>query len=490
MTGPPAEVGKAGTARGWKGAIPWLLLALAGGLRLFDLEARPLHHDEGSNAIFLLRLLRQGTFEYDPANFHGPLPFYLSALALWLGGTTTVMLRLAPAIAGTLIVPLALGLRREIGLAGATAAGLLLAVSPSMVYYSRDNIHEIVLAALTLLLAVAATRGAASRGRAWWLAAGAAAGGILATKETAPLVFGSLLAGAGAAWALGARPAARPRGGAVLLAAALVALPLYSHFFADPAGLLEPLRALGPWGRRAVLGEGHEKPWWYYLGVIGREEWAILAAACAGAVIAWRRRHPAAIGLAVWAGAALLAYSSIPYKTPWLVINIVLPLGLLGGFTAGAILTAASTRPHRAAIVLILLAAAAGSGGRAVDLSLLRPDEDGASPLIYVQTRRDALRLVARLEGCAARDPAGRGVPIAILSPDYLPLNWYLRDFPNVGYYGRLIDAPSGPLVIARVEDAGRVAESLGPGYRQEEYDLRPGVRLALFIREPPGGGL
>jgi predicted membrane-bound mannosyltransferase len=187
---------------------------------------------------------------------------------------------------------------------------------------------------------------------------------------------------------------------------------------------------------------------------------------------------------------ALLIYSFIPYKTPWLVINLVLPLGLLGGYAVGAGLEAAVAPRLGAATLLLLLVAAAGSAARAVDLAILRPDEDGASPLIYVQTKRDALRLVARLEEYASRDPAGRRVSIAILSPDYLPLNWYLRDFPNVGYFGHLIDPTSSPLVICRSEDSGPVRESLVAGYSEEGYDLRPGVRLALFLKEPPGGGL
>jgi predicted membrane-bound mannosyltransferase len=272
------------------------------------------------------------------------------------------------------------------------------------------------------------------------------------------------------------------------VAAAAVAVPLYSRLLTAPADLLDPVRALGMWGERAVAGEGHEKPWWYFCGLLAREEWAVLAAASAGAVIAWRRRDRAALGLLAWAAAALVSYSAIPYKTPWLAINIVLPLALLGGFGVGAALEAAASKRLRAALLLMVVVAAGGSAARAFDVAVRRPDADGASPLVYVQTRRDALRLVSRLEEYAARHPEGRRLPVAILSPDYLPLNWYLRDFENVGYHGRLIEPLAGPVVIGRVEDAAAIAERLGPRRRQEDYDLRPGVRLALFLEEPPGG--
>ena len=131
-------------------AVPWLLLALAAALRLPRLDVRPLHHDEGTNVIFLLRLMRDGTYQYDPSNYHGPLLYFLSVVPFLLFGTTTVTLRIVPAILGTLMAPLPWLLRRELGRAGAIAAGVLLAVSPSLVYYSRDNIHEIYLVFLTL----------------------------------------------------------------------------------------------------------------------------------------------------------------------------------------------------------------------------------------------------------------------------------------------------------------------------------------------------
>src|SRR5206468_152707 len=176
-------------------AGPGLLLALAAARRLPRLDVRPLHHDEGTNVIFLLRLMRDGMYQYDPSNYHGPLLYFLSVVPFLLFGTTTVTLRIVPAILGTLMAPLPWLLRRELGRAGAIAAGVLLAVSPSLVYYSRDNIHEIYLVFLTLALVAAAVRGAASGRKAPVVLAGMAAGGIVATKETACLTFLALAAG-------------------------------------------------------------------------------------------------------------------------------------------------------------------------------------------------------------------------------------------------------------------------------------------------------
>ena len=48
------------------------LLGAATGLRLYALSLKPLHHDEGVNGLFLLKLFREGIYRYDAANYHGP----------------------------------------------------------------------------------------------------------------------------------------------------------------------------------------------------------------------------------------------------------------------------------------------------------------------------------------------------------------------------------------------------------------------------------
>jgi len=176
MNGERPDGGSPGAGPAWR-AAPWLLLLLAAGLRLPRLDLRPLHHDEGTNVIFLLRLLRDGVYQYDPSNYHGPLLYVLSVVPLFLCGTTTVALRLTPALIGTVMAVLPWFLRRELGHAGAIVSGVLLAVSPSLVYYSRDNIHEIYLGVLTLLLVTAAVRGADSGRTTLFALAGASAGG-------------------------------------------------------------------------------------------------------------------------------------------------------------------------------------------------------------------------------------------------------------------------------------------------------------------------
>jgi len=88
------------------------ILVIAAILRIYYLNLVPLHHDEGVNGNFLVRLVRDGYYHYDPENYHGPSLYYLAALFPWLlrllfgahaqntYGLTTTAIRLVPALFG------------------------------------------------------------------------------------------------------------------------------------------------------------------------------------------------------------------------------------------------------------------------------------------------------------------------------------------------------------------------------------------------------
>jgi uncharacterized protein (TIGR03663 family) len=147
-------------SRAWWTAIVYLAAA-AIVLRFYDLDLKPLHHDEGVNTLFLTRLVEPPhSYQYDPANYHGPTLYYFAWLSAAIAGLTTETIRAVTASAGVLAVMLLLPLRRQIGSAGALAASSLLALSPGAVYFSRYFIHEMLLVCFTLGTVVAAAL--------WW----------------------------------------------------------------------------------------------------------------------------------------------------------------------------------------------------------------------------------------------------------------------------------------------------------------------------------
>jgi len=133
-------------------AMAWTaLLAVALGLRLWDLGSRTLHHDETLHAFFSYLLYRDGSYEHLPM-MHGPLKFFLTALSYLLFGASDFTARVPTALAGAGLVLLPLALRQRLGRTGALAAGVLIALSPTLVYFSRFNRDDMLIAFLTLAL--------------------------------------------------------------------------------------------------------------------------------------------------------------------------------------------------------------------------------------------------------------------------------------------------------------------------------------------------
>lgn len=476
--------------------FPWALLLLASASRFVLPAARPLHHDEGTNYIFLRRLIDEGIWLYDPSNYHGPILYHLGAIPILLRGSGEAALRFMPALIGALMPILAWSLRDRIGRAGAAAAGLLIALSPCFVFYSRFQIHEIYLAGFTLGLVAALARALGpdpvAGGDGWriaaWAAAGMAAGAMLAAKETA-IVSLAGIALAAPFWGRGRGARLRPAGPILALIASLgVAALLYTNFFRNPGALADIPDAFRVWGGRGLSGDGHDKPWWYFVAILAREEpWAI-AAGVAGCALAIARRDAWNLGLVLWAATALAAYSLVPYKTPWLVLNPLLPILLIAGGVVEAAWRTTGAGARRAVVAGLAIVLPWGAG-RALDLAILRPDVEGTSALVYVQTDREVRRMIERIEDYAAGLPERRGAPIDILSPDYLPLNWYLRDYPAVSYWGRMIERPEAPILIVREDQAEQLAAGAARGYERSNWRLRPGVNLILLLRPGPAAG-
>lgn len=112
-------------------------------LRFYDLTLKPLHHDEGVNGYFLIKLFRDGFYQYDPSNYHGPTLYYITLAFTKVFGLETFSVRAGMGVFGVLMVVMALSLRKYIGTFGSLVAAFFIALSPGMVYISRYFIHEI-----------------------------------------------------------------------------------------------------------------------------------------------------------------------------------------------------------------------------------------------------------------------------------------------------------------------------------------------------------
>jgi hypothetical protein len=245
-------------------------------------------------------------------------------------------------------------------------------------------------------------------------------------------------------------------------------------------------------------GEGHEKPAWYYLQLLGHG-WsgrAFLALTLFGATSVaadcWRvlrpnprhsspvTRHPRSLRLClVYALAITAIYSAIPYKTPWLALNLWLPWSVLAAVGAVALWHATRLTAVRAGLVLgaafVLLAT-----GHDTRTWVFRKLDSERNPYTYSQTGEDLLRLQEFFSA-----PARREALIAVVGADAWPLPWYLRHCPRVGYWQPGQDPGAADYYITLPEAAEQMQPKL-PGWRPDLYGVRPGVLLVVWLPPEP----
>lgn len=534
------EIAEAGKIAGRLSTLVFIVALMIGcWVRFERIEIKPLHHDEGVNAFFLLNLARNGNYRYNPDNYHGPTLYYFSLLPIYLFGERDLALRITPAIFGVLTIGMIWLLRRRLGDAGTPGAALLMAVSTGLAYYSRDFIHEMIFGCLSLGIVTGAVKYLENRKFRYFMMSLVSSALLFATKETAMVTVGVMLIAAIAStvWDIIRRRAgltaavgevrqflreSRPSLDftlAGLIIFIFIFVVFYSSMFSDWSGVVDAIKS--PWRWTLRSRTEHVKGFWYYAGILLKLELPLLIGAISGGLlIAWRGSR-FWLFVAAWTLGTFLAYSLIGYKTPWLVVNMLIPMALLGGYAFQRLVgtkiewSSGHGRLHsgiRMALLIVTLCGLALAGNLTRHVNLvdfddnqnlsgffaetgkrlkLRPYLDDLSGYVYVQTDRDILNLVSVIEKEAAAAPERGNTGIFVASPDYWPLPWYLRNYPAVTYGGTLppFDAHGNPAISQRliIISAGQVEDfARSTGYRASptSYALRPGANLVLLVRD------
>ncbi len=491
------------------GLLIALVAALA--LRCPQLAVRPMHNDEAVNAIKLKSLWEKGSYQYDPQEYHGPTLPYLTWAWMKLVGPADfahfdeVQLRLVTVLFGLGLILLLPLVADGLGRRATVCAGVLTAISPAMVFYSRYYIHEMLLVFFTFLALAAGWRYTQSLKLGWALLAGAAVGLMQATKET----FILSLAAMAAAWLLGKfwnrshDPHAPPfqfnfnhlgAGLGVWLGAVVI---LFTSFFTNLNGPLDAIRTYLPWLHRAGGASPHIHPWDFYLVRLGyfhsgrgpvSSEGLILGLAIVGIIAAFIRRNSAEGHrgfiqfLALYTIILTAIYSEIGYKTPWCLLSFWQGMILLAGVGAMALVNWFPQRAWKIAVACLILAGAGQLAGQAWRSSVPYA-ADVRNPYVYAQTSPDILNLVDRLDAVAQDDPEKYGMVVKVMAPDsgFWPLPWYLRRFSQVGWWPEVPADPYAPVMIVSTKlqanlDAGKTHLMAGI------FELRPQTFFELYV--------
>ena len=502
------------------------IMAVAAILRLYSLALVPFHHDEGVNGNFLVHLVRDGVYRYDPENYHGPTLYYFSAIIPWITGflfgpaaqnnygLTTFNTRLVTALFGLGTIWLVLSLRNRLGRLATLAAAGLLALSPGAVYLSRYFIHETLFVFFALGIIVAFVNYYDEGQPVYLVLAAASAALLFATKETWIITVGVFLIAListhvyrGLMVTLGLENKRKESTGewiqgtvdrlggwmkiAMVAAVAIglcvmIGILFYSSFFTNWKGVSDSLKTFEVWSKTGQKAHVHDQT--TYFRWLFEEEAPLLLLGALGAVaVVIKPKNSLALFCALWAFGILAAYSLIPYKTPWIGLNFIVPLAIIGGYAIQALCESLGQEASRLVILVIALALSVCLY-QTISLNFFHYDDDHYA-YVYAHTRREMLALVDDIEKVAQRNGTGFDTGITIASPEYWPLPWYFRNYKRVGYYQRVAQTNEA-VIVASEGQREEIQSTFGDQYRQinSKFALRPGVDLLLYVRKDLAG--
>ena len=513
--------------RHWVYSIAILLVAVGAlAFRLPRLDMRPMHPDEGNQAYKAGVLLDQGIYRYDPHQHHGPTLYFLTLPSCWLGGarsfadTADAHFRIVPVVFGVGLVGLLWVAGAGLGWPAALCAGVLTAVSPAMVFYSRYYIQEMLLVFFTFGAIASGWRYTWTQKARWAVLAGVFLGLMHATKETCVLAYAAM----GLA-VLGKLTWRRWWGHPItihkllhrwhvvagVVAALVVSVVFFSSFFTHWRGPLDSVLTYTHYLHRSG-GDGlHDHPWHYYLKMllythVARGPWwseaFVMALALVGFVAVL---HPQGIPEATTPLARFVAfytlfltafYCVIPYKTPWCLLGFLHGMILLAGVGAVVVVHLSPGRVGKGVAVALLAVGGWLFGAEAYNTSF-KFHTDRRNPYVYAHTSRDVLNLAERVADIAKVDPRGNEMLVHVIAADrdYWPMPYYLRKLRNVGYWSDVPDDLDSSMIIFHdsFQEAVDAALRRGKpdGWKPEDdwesfvYGLRPTVHLMAYIRKP-----
>ncbi|HEX6125036.1 MAG TPA: flippase activity-associated protein Agl23 [Pyrinomonadaceae bacterium] len=258
----------------------------------------------------------------------------------------------------------------------------------------------------------------------------------------------------------------------------------FSSFFTYPEGVKGAVEAYAIWTKTGSKDHTQNGIWAYVQWLMESEAPIMLLSALGGVIAFVKARHRFAMFVSLWAFGLFAAYTIIPYKTPWLAISFLLPMCIVAGYAINELAVAKNVSLK----IIAALAAVTAAGVLAYqsyDLNFVHHDDEDRA-LIYAHTDRELHDLLDQIEYYAEKSGRGLNAKIEIVSPDYWPMVWYLRDYEQANFHGALVNSTDAEMIVAKKRDQDtEVIRRYSARYVfVGVYHLRSGVDLVLLVRK------
>ena len=257
----------------------------------------------------------------------------------------------------------------------------------------------------------------------------------------------------------------------------------FSSFFTYLEGVKGAIDAYAIWTKTGSK-DHTQNGIWAYLDWGMQSEAPIFLLSGLGILISFvLAKHRFAMFAALWAFGLFAAYTIIPYKTPWLAISFIVPMCIIAGYAINETATAKNLSLKLIGIILAI-AATITLAYQSYELNFVHYDDEDEA-YIYAHTSREFLDLMQKVNYYAVKSGKGLDAKVEVVSPDYWPMVWYLRDYKQANFHGHLVDTQDAEMIIMKKNDQDQEAiRRYGARFvYTDQYHLRSGVDLVLLVR-------
>lgn len=468
---------------------------------------------------YFLHILNNSGYRYDPV-YHGPFIYYVGDLVFNLAGKHSVyLLRLPMVISSCLSLFILLLYREFLGRFGMLLCLILASLSPALVYFSNFANYEYYVAVFTLLGTGLFVLAIKKRSPLLLFLTGTVLLSIMIIKETAIVVWFCVFI---SYFILVLLEDARGRASRLLEKAEYFCLDLargsynwffkkyllsilmpfvvfgvlfvifYASFGGNPDGVHDGSMSWMYW-RNTGQSSGHNKPFWYYTEILTRYDFMLMYLFLTGSLVTlFTSKDRYELYLTIWAVVTWLTYSFIPYKTPWLILNMLLPFAIAASIGWNKLYRMISSQfVWKMLFILVVGVLCLHSFTSALQVKLYDYDRE-SNTLTYVHPYREYLEAVTALKGLIAASSKAEKTPITVAAPEYWPFPAYFFGHESIGYFGgikgRDVDL-SADIIINDTRDNPELRELLLQSdidyfYKLRDFQVRPGVSHTIFVRD------
>lgn len=351
-----------------KTLILFIIIAVTGfSIRLYKLAQNPLDIDESIHAFTSFLYFEDGIYRYNPTT-HGPFLYYVTSGTFRVLGDSILSARLLPALFGGSMVLLLLPLRRYLGDVKFLLISGMIAYSYFFVVYSRQIRHDIFLSFFILAFIVCMILFFEKNSKIYFYSGFASLAITMAIKPTTYIfvfiLFYFIILNKDVIYEK-YESSGLQKGNRVYIPIIyiLIIFTAINYFFFNNItdGFL---RAIYNWiyaiySTDSTIDEVLFQPYYYYFLKLITFDFLIFCTGLIGCFyyILIKNKNYFILFCSFWAILSLLIFSTIKYKTPELITNVLLPFIFVSGFFIGEIIDRFfyKNRMLFASIIIIIL---------------------------------------------------------------------------------------------------------------------------------------